>query len=466
MSQAGSGGGDAVAVLGDIGSTFVKLVRVDSGGAVQGQTRLPTTHHDISGAVRRGLCTLSPGAGGGAAEIDGLALCSSAAGGLRIVVLGFEHTLTVEAGLRTSATAGGRVVGVYGRHDFHPDKPPDVLTLAPDVALLTGGTDGGDEESILRAGEALRSAAPALPIVVAGNQATYPKLRHILGNNRPVHYVDNVMPRIGELSSAAAQSAIRRIFIEHVIGRGRFASGSAIADRVRMPTPAAVLSAAELVAGLGSEDPILARPVIVDVGGATTDVYSVIPSQSERGYVQRSVPDQVVTRTVEGDLGLREGATALLQVAKREAHIDAAEAEALAASVWRRCRDRGFLPDTEEEAAVDERLATIATALALRRHAGVLRAAVSPGGVSLEKTGRDLRAASCLVLTGGIYQHTQRPEELARSAITMARAHGALVHDVPILRDRGYLLWAAGLLGTCEPERARSMVKATLESVG
>lgn len=464
MSQEHSG--NTAAVLGDIGSTFVKLVRVDSAGAVQAQTKLATTHHDLSGAVRRGLASLGRGRGGETADIDGLALCSSAAGGLRIVVLGFEHTLTVEAGLRTSATAGGRIVGVYGRHDFRPGEAPDVLTLAPDVALLTGGTDGGDEESILRAGEALRSAAPALPVVVAGNQATYPRLRQILGNDRPVHFVDNVMPRIGELSSGAAQTAIRRIFIEHVIGRGRFASGSAIADRVRMPTPAAVLAAADLVGSLGVEDPVLLRPMIVDVGGATTDVYSVIAREAQRGYVQRSVPDQVVTRTVEGDLGLREGAAALLQVAKRERYIDAREAEALEASVWRRCRERDFLPDRDEEAGVDERLATIAAALALQRHAGVLRTAVSPDGVSLEKTGRDLREASCLILTGGIFQHTPRPHELARSAIEMARARGALLRAVPVLRDRSYLLWAAGLLRSCEPERARSIVKATLEPVG
>jgi uncharacterized protein (TIGR01319 family) len=214
------------------------------------------------------------------------------------------------------------------------------------------------------------------------------------------------------------------------------------------------------------EDPVLARPVIVDVGGATTDVYSVIAGEAQRGYVQPSVPDQVVTRTVEGDLGLREGAAALLQVAKRDRHIDAPEAEALEASVWRRCRERDFLPGSAEEAGVDERLATIAAALALHRHAGVLRTAVSADGVSLEKTGRDLRGASCLILTGGIFQHTPRPHELARSAIEMARACGALLGDVPVLRDRSYLLWAAGLLRSCEPERASSMVKATLEAVG
>jgi hypothetical protein len=85
--------------------------------------------------------------------------------------------------------------------------------------------------------------------------------------------------------------------------------------------------------------------------------------------------------------------------------------------------------------------------------------------VSFQKTGRDLREATALVLTGGIFQHTRRPGDLARSAIAMARDRGALIEDVPVLRDRFYLLWAAGLLRDAEPELAKRMVQTTLESV-
>jgi uncharacterized protein (TIGR01319 family) len=333
------------------------------------------------------------------------------------------------------------------------------------VALLTGGTDGGDEESIIRAGEMLREDVPWLPVVVAGNQTTYPRLRRILGNGRPVHFVENLMPTVGELRSTPAQSAIRRIFIEHVIGRGRFASGSAIAARIKMPTPAAVLAAAELTAELGSDDPVLRRPVIVDVGGATTDVYSVIPVADEaRGYVYRSLPEQAVTRTVEGDLGLREGAATLLEVARQERYVAAEEARDLEAPVHLRSRNRGFLPQTDDETVVDERLATVAVALALHRHAGVLRTRLTADGVSLERTGRDLREATCLILTGGVFEHSTRSCVLARVASELASARGALLPtDLPVLRDRNYLLWAAGLLRSSEPRLARAVVSNTLE---
>jgi uncharacterized protein (TIGR01319 family) len=282
-----------------------------------------------------------------------------------------------------------------------------------------------------------------------------------------VHFVDNVMPRVGELHSSAAQSAIRNIFIEHVIGRGRFASGSDIAERVKMPTPAAVLSAAELVAELGAIDPLLARPVIVDVGGATTDVYSVIGGEgAARGYTVRSIPEQVVTRTVEGDLGMRESVASLLEAARLERYLTACNARDLEDPVLARSQERGFLPRAEHETVVDETLATMAAAIALHRHAGVLRTSLSPAGVSLQKTGRDLREASCLILTGGVFQHTTRPGELGCAAISAARTRGALLPKVlPVVRDRSYLMWAGGLLRHTDPRLAVKLVENTLEPV-
>lgn len=449
----------AKVVLGDIGSTFIKLISVGPGGEIEGRARTPTAHDDLTASVQQALASL------GALDSDDLTLSSSAGGGLRIVVLGLEHALSGEAGRRTSATAGGRVVGVYGRDDLQEGARLDVSELAPDVALLTGGTDGGDEDSILQAGKALSATAPSLPVVVAGNQNTYARLRRILGNGRPVQFVDNVMPRVGELNSDAAQTAIRRIFIDHVIGRGRFASGWELVDRIKMPTPAAVMSAAEAVAELGVTDSVLDQPVIVDLGGATTDVYSVMTGDGRaRGYAYRSFPDQLVTRTVEGDLGMRENASALLHVAREEGYVGPGEVSGLLAAVERRTRQPGFLPATELETRVDETLASLACALALHRHAGVLRTTLSSAGATLEKTGRDLREATCLILTGGVFEHTSRPVEIARSAIQMARQRGALLSEnITLLRDTSYVLWAAGLLRAREPELSRRLVDATLE---
>ena len=123
---------------------------------------------------------------------------------------------------------------------------------------------------------------------------------------------------MGEVEGGPAQRAIRKLFVEHVIGRGRFSSAAPIARAIRMPTPVAVLQAAKTLAGLDAPA-LLRRPVVVDVGGATTDVHSVIPvDPGERAYVTDGLPEERVSRTVEGDLGMRENAISLVEAARRD----------------------------------------------------------------------------------------------------------------------------------------------------
>ena len=179
--------------------------------------------------------------------------------------------------------------------------------------------------------------------MVAGNEGTYDAVRGVLGNGRPIEFVRNVMPRIGEIDPFEAQQAIREIFIVHVMGHGRYASAAAIADSILLPTPAAVLAGTEAIASAGIENQLLARPVVVDVGGATTDVHSVPPgADSTRGYSTSGLPDQIVTRTVEGDLGLRENAEALVGVAISESYATADEADELSRAAAKRAADRRF----------------------------------------------------------------------------------------------------------------------------
>jgi uncharacterized protein (TIGR01319 family) len=461
-----AGGADELLLLGDIGSTFVKLIAVDEQGRPTGQLKLPTTHGDIAEGVARGCASLQAQLSLDRAP-SAVCLSSSAGGGLRVVVVGFERELTLKAALRASATAGARIVGVYTTREFQSETAEGLNERTPDLVLLTGGTDGGDTESIVRSAKQVQRLVPAVPVVVAGNEQARDAVRAALGNGRPVELVGNVMPRIGTLDTAPAQRAIRELFISHVIGQGRFASASAIAGWIRLPTPAAVLAGARAIADLAAENASLAYPAVVDVGGATTDVHSVMPAAEDaRGYVNLGLPDQAVTRTVEGDLGVRENAESLVEAAVREGYAMSDEREVLEAAAQRRSRERDFVPSTEPEARIDERLAELAGAIAIHRHAGVLRTSLTPAGAELRRTGRDLRDASCLVLTGGVFQHTRRPGVLGRHVLRQAHAHGALIReDLPIFRDRAYLLWAAGLIQASRGTQAVALARATLEEV-
>jgi uncharacterized protein (TIGR01319 family) len=458
-----------VVVLVDIGSTFTKVAAVALSGELVSRVVVPTRHDDLAAGAEAAVVTAVP-AGASATEV---LMCSSAAGGLRVVVIGLEPQLTLEAGRRAAATAGARVVASFAGV-LDAEEADALAKVAPDVVLLAGGTNGGDQSAI--AANALRVSKvlpESVPVVVAGNeQVSREVAASFAGNGRIVRLVPNVLPRIGEIYVNAAQGAIRELFVEHVIGRGRFASTSRVAAAIRMPTPSAVLAGTQALARLGGSDPRVRAPVVVDVGGATTDVHSVQPIGAWPRGQRAVVPDVETTRTVEGDLGLRENAETLVEEAIRSGYTDQGEGGALREAAAARAADRTFVPVTEEDAEVERRLAVLAAAMALSRHAGTLRIRLSPAGATIRHTGRDLRSATCLVVTGGVFEAAADPVAIVEAALAAARRRRALVpDDVPTFVDHQHVLAAAGLLDEEHPSLAavllrRAFTAGGLESVG
>lgn len=447
---------DDVVVLVDIGSTFTKVVAVAQSGEVVSRVVSPTRHEDLAAGAEAAVAKTLRGRT--ASEV---LMCSSAAGGLRVVVIGLEPQLTLEAGRRAAATAGARVVASFA--GVLDAESADALgKMAPDVVLLAGGTNGGDEVAIVANARRLAEVLPEhVPVVVAGNETVSQQVAAAAGaDSRIVRVVPNVLPSIGELVVDSAQAAIRDLFVEHVIGRGRFASRSPLATSIRMPTPAAVLAGTQALARLGRADPRVRAPVVVDVGGATTDVHSVQPVCTRHGAV---VPDAETTRTVEGDLGLRESADSLVEESVRTGHTGGEAAALLREAAAVRVGNTTFVPATETEAEHDRRLATLAAALAVSRHAGELKIRLSAGGALLRHTGRDLREATCLVATGGVFEAAENPAEILETALDLARSHRALVPSgIPTFVDRQHVLAAAGLLDRKDPALAATLLRHAL----
>lgn len=448
-----------VVVLGDLGSTYTKLVAVDGCGDLLGQSLAPTSRHELDSGFAAALEQLADDVPGVSARR--VILSSSAAGGLRLAIVGLEPSLTVRFGRMAAATAGGRIVGAFGLSEFETVDGGAWDDLAPDVVVLTGGTDGGEAGALPRAAAALRALGGRCPVVVAGNQDAYATTQRVLDGTRPVRYVANVMPRIGVLTLDEVRAAIRDAFIEHVMGHGRFASASSLVGNVAMPTPDAVLSAAEQLASLGHSEPMFGNPVVVDVGGATTDIHSVLPRA--RTLASGAGFGAGPRRTVEADLGMRESAEGVGAAAVDEGWIRDLD-EPVAAALSRRTVDRGFVPGTPTERAIDSWLAGTATGLGLSRHAGVLQVQAGVGGIRVVPTGRDLRRASVVVATGGVFRHVDDAESVVSEALEGATEKGALVPtpSTPVLVDRSYVLWAAGLLGTSRPDAARLLLKQQL----
>lgn len=450
----------------DVGSTFTKAVVVETEtGELVARAETPTTvTTDVLDGYRtaRGLveAQLVDRAVGGAGSIDDVLLCSSAGGGLRLAVVGYERTVTAEAGHRVGLSAGAKVVHVSaGELDAQGIR--DLRASRPDVVLLVGGTDGGNAEVLRHNATRLARARVTMPVVVAGNAAARDEVVAILQETgRRVVATDNVVPRIGVIAPEGARAAIREVFLEHVIGGKGLSRGPELARLVRAATPDAVLSGVEVLAALHDGDVL-----VVDVGGATTDVYSVIEPQGEDATLRKHVVGTLwAMRTVEGDLGMRWNAPTIVEAAPGEG---LAVSEGLSAYADRVHADTGHLPVDAIERRHDAELARLAATIAVRRHArpdrptgdialvlgsgGALRHGGQPGGSTAgestagDSTAGESTAGEVLGAVTSDWAGGWRVPEQARTAV-----------------DVDYLLCAVGLLAGVDEAAARRVAAQLL----
>jgi uncharacterized protein (TIGR01319 family) len=301
-------------------------------------------------------------------------------------------------------SSGGRVVHVVGG-GLDPTKVAALRASSPDVLLLVGGTDGGNAEVLLQSAAGLADERWAGPVVVAGNVEAQQEVADLLGPaGTPYVLADNVVPQIGVLAPASARAAIREMFLRHVIGGKHLSQRADFTAMVQGATPDIVLGAVELLArGLDEQRPGAGDVVVVDVGGATTDVYSVIEVDPEDTGLSREVVATVpASRTVEGDLGMRWSARSTIEAGGALGLLDQDEHDRLAQVAARRQGDPAFVPGDAAALAEDQELASVAIGVALRRHAGRAQVVFGPDGRVVERTGKDLREADLVVGSGGV----------------------------------------------------------------
>lgn len=436
----------------DVGSTFTKLAAVEPGtGRLLAIASHPTTAGtDAAEGVRACRHAVAARLGADPAELVG---CSSVGGGLRLAVVGQERLVSAEAGRRVALSAGARVVRLCAGM-LDSAGVADLLDAEPDVVLLVGGTDGGDDTVLRHNAGMLADRGLTAPVVVAGNVAVRDEVCARLERaGTVVHPTANVLPDIGEIDPGPARAVIREVFLRHVIGGKRLSAAPEFARMVRAVTPDAVLDGVRVLAEVcrvadGAEN-AGAGILVVDVGGATTDVYSVVCG--EGGPARHVVGDMPDRRTVEGDLGVRFSAPWVVDAAVAQQLVAPERAEALRPAAAHRAAERGYLPDSPAEAAIDVTLAGLAATVAVRRH-------LHAGGVGTLGISR-------VVCSGGVFRHAG-PTELAgllaglRSDPTLRGPLGA----ASIVVDRHYVLAAVGLLAGIDPPAARTLASRCMFS--
>ena len=456
------------ALLIDFGSTYTKLRAVDLDrrrllGSAQGPSTVQT---DVNLGMRAALAALERSMGALPRFRHRLA-SSSAAGGLRMVTVGLVKELTAEAARRAALGAGAKLVGSFAYRLTSADLER-ILALAPDILLLAGGTDGGNSEVVAHNAAALAASPLACPVVYAGNRGAVDEVRRRLAG-KALSVCENVMPEFNVLNIEPARAAIREIFIRRIVHAKGIDRAAGEFDAVLMPTPAAVMEGARLLADGHGAVAGLGELVVVDPGGATTDVHSVaVGAPSSPAVVQRGLPEPRVKRTVEGDLGMRHNAAAIAEAATvdaiaRDAGVGGEEA---ASWIGRLGADVERLPGSAAERAMDDALARAAVRIAMRRHCGTAEIVHTIHGPVTAQEGKDLGEVRALVGTGGVFAHGGDPRALLVAGLARAEEPGSLRPRAPrLLVDRDYVLYACGLLAQAEPAAALELALATLADV-
>lgn len=448
----------------DIGSTFTKgaLFELNAAGlCVVEQRRVATTPRDLAEGVGRLLERWH------AADRPPLHACSSAKGGLSIVAVGIVPNLTLHAARLAACSAGGRIVGGYA-YKLSDQDVRAIEGAAPDIVLLTGGTDGGNE--VYNRHNAARLAACAWrgAVLYAGNAGQRDEIRRLLAG-RVVVIADNLMPEVGRLEIESTRCAIREIFLQRIVeGKGLDGVAAICAAPIK-PTPLAVHDLLETVGRLYPRED---RLILADIGGATTDIYSLCdPADADGAVHLRGLPEPRLKRTVEGDLGLRLNAR-MVFASDPDWFAGQLRASGDAPQLFQNHLDRladfpGHVPDQPLELWFDRLLAEQCLRLALQRHAGRIEQVYTPQGMVTVQQGKDLRRMRRMIGTGGFLaapRHYEHLRALCRVPGVFGRPPLLVPQSPEFAVDRNYVFALLGNLAPVVPQAAAALALAELKA--
>lgn len=370
---------------------------------------------------------------------------SSAAGGLKITVHGLVQDMTVKAAKEAALGAGGIIKMVTAGRLRRTDIK-NIKEINPNLIMIAGGTDYGERETALDNAEIIRDAELNIPVVYCGNIANQEEIKEIF-EGRELYVIDNVYPRVDELNVEPARGIIQDAFEVNIVKAGGMDKIKEMVDGAIMPTPGAVMEATKLLYE------IIGDVIVVDVGGATTDVHSVTEGSVEILDILVT-PEPKAKRTVEGDLGVyvnRENVLDLLQYHELEGRSKDSISSLIKP-----------IPTTEEEKYWSRVLAQRAVNTAIDRHVGEIKR-VYNSGRKFSAYGKDLSMVKYIIGTGGALTRLGKGKEMLESIkdvkgdITMRPTK-----EAKVLLDNMYIMACAGVLSRENKEAAIELLKASL----
>lgn len=395
--------------------------------------------------------------------------CSSAAGGLKIISIGLVPELTAEAAKRAALGAGARVINTYS-HNLNNSELDQIESSEADMILLAGGTDGGNQICINHNAKMISERELDIPVVIAGNKSCTDEIVELFEGKIEYYITENVMPKLNQINVFPARETIRSIFMKQIIHAKGMKNVEKNISEILMPTPASVLLAAETLS-LGTEDEKgLGDLVVVDIGGATTDVHSIGEgSPSKPAVMLRGLEEPLAKRTVEGDLGMRYSSLSILEASGKNMfrkYIDIEEYD-LKEELQKRYNNTSFIAEVKKDIDFDEAMAKVCADIAMSRHSGVVESIYSPLGATFVQTGKDLMELPYVIGTGGIIVNSKDPNEILKAVLFNINDPNSLKPRNPkFLVDKNYVLSSLGLLATIDRDMAVRMLKKYVVNSG
>ena len=460
----------------DIGSTYTKgaiFKEIDNRFEVENRAVSPTTVEHLPNGFYAVLSQLLPDCNVQSLNAENspcpVYFSSSAKGGLKVAVIGLVPEMSLNIGRLAAFSAGAKICASY---PFQLKKRHIKLIEEqnPDILLLCGGTDGGNEKYVTENSEAIADSGFKGTVVYAGNNYVADDISDILSEKEHV-IVENVMPDFGKLNIEPVRKAIRNIFLNKIVsGKGL----NKIVDSFKIqpvPTPLAVYNLVKAIGSSLNED--WQNIALIDMGGATTDIYSNGEAYDpDSGNVMKGIIEPKLKRTVEGDLGMRVSAESAYETGeeyiKTVSGYSEEQMNEYKAFIEKVHANTDYLPTEEKEKAFDRYLASACVYHSLIRHCGVMEEVYTCNGRVFAQTGKDLRKVSKIIGTGGYLAALGRENE----SIVIPNAPVVPTEKIPLLptkfeyySDSNYILPLLGNLAEKYPELCANTVVSVLRKI-
>ena len=454
----------------DFGSTYTKLTLIDieKEEIIATEKAYTTVETDVTIGYKEALERLNEKIEPNINIIKRLA-CSSAAGGLKIIAIGLVPELTAEAAKRAALGAGARVIKTYS-HNLNTEEILQIKNSNADIILLAGGTDGGNTQCISHNAWMLEKHEVTIPIVIAGNKSCNDEIIAILEGKVEYYITENVMPNLNKINVEPAREVIRTIFMKQIVDAKGMEHVEESISGILMPTPASVLKAAQMLSMGSRDEDGIGDLIVIDIGGATTDIHSIgegAPTSS--GVMMRGLEEPFSKRTVEGDLGMRYSALAVLEAAgaRMMKNYISLQDYNLEDEFKRRYENTSFVSKEEKDILFDEAMAKVCVDIEIKRHVGVIESVYTPMGMMHAQEGKDLTELPFVIGTGGILVNSSNPLVILSASLFKVNEPTSLKPKHPkYLIDKNYILSAMGLLAMIDENMSVRMLKKYMIEAG